>query len=244
MRLVIADDEAHARDRLRRMAHEIAGCEVIAEAANGREALLACGQLRPDAVLLDIRMPIMDGLETARHLLEHEETPPAVVFTTAYNEFALDAFDVRAVAYLLKPVRQARLNQALSNLPRLNQVQMQALAEADGKPRRRHLCARLGNELKVIPIEEVMYFHAEQKYVTVRHQHGEVLIDDSLKQLAEEFGNQLLRIHRNALVMVSQVAGLEKEINGRIRVRFRNSDVTLEVSRRQAGAVRQRLKNL
>ncbi|HET7300869.1 MAG TPA: LytTR family DNA-binding domain-containing protein, partial [Oleiagrimonas sp.] len=94
------------------------------------------------------------------------------------------------------------------------------------------------------PMEEVLYFHAEQKYVTVRHQRGEVLIDDSLKQLEEEFGDQLLRIHRNALVMVSQVAGLEKDANGRIRVRFRDSDASLEVSRRQAGEVRQRLRSL
>lgn len=244
MRLVIADDEVHARDRLRRMVEEMPDCEVVGEAADGRDALLACSKLYPDAALLDIRMPIMDGLETARHLLEQEDTPPAVIFTTAYNEFAIEAFDVRAVAYLLKPVRRERLAEALGNLTRLNQVQMNALSAADGKPARRHLCARLGNELKVIPLEEVLYFHAEQKYVTVRHQRGEVLIDDSLRQLEDEFGDQLLRIHRNALVMVSQVAGLEKDANGRIRVRFRDSEATLEVSRRQAGEVRQRLRSL
>jgi two-component system response regulator AlgR len=244
MRLLIADDEVHARDRLRRMVEDMPTCEVVGEAANGRDALLAASKLYPDAALLDIRMPVMDGLETARHLLEQEETPPAVIFTTAYNEFALDAFDVRAVAYLLKPVRKERLAESLRDLKRLNQVQINALEEADGKPARRHLCARLGNELKVIPLEEVLYFHAEQKYVTVRHQHGEVLIDDSLKQLEAEFGDRLLRIHRNALVMVSQVAGLEKDANGRIRVRFRDSDSTLEVSRRQAGEVRQRLRSL
>lgn len=244
MRLLIADDEVHARDRLHRMVADMDGCEVVGEAADGREALLACSELHPDAALLDIRMPVMDGLEAARHLLEQEDTPPAVIFTTAYNEFALDAFDVRAVAYLVKPVRKEHLRESLQHQERLNQVQMNALHEADGTPARRHLCARLGNELKVIPMEEVMYFHAEQKYVTVRHERGEVLIDDSLKQLEHEFGDQLLRIHRNALVMVSQVAGLEKDVTGRIRVRFRDSDATLEVSRRQAGDVRQRLKNL
>lgn len=244
MRLLIADDEAHARDRLRRMLTEMPDCEVVGEAANGRDALLACSQLYPDAVLLDIRMPVMDGLEAARHLVGNEDTPPAVIFTTAYEEFAVQAFDVRAVAYLLKPVRQERLAEALNSMTRLNQMQIKALSEADGKPARRHLCARLGNELKVIPMEEVLYFHAEQKYVTVRHQRGEVLIDDSLKQLESEFGDRLLRIHRNALVVLQQVAGLEKDPTGRMRVRFRNSDASLEVSRRQAGEVRQRLRSL
>lgn len=244
MRLLIADDEDHARDRLRRMLTGIPGCEVVGEAANGREVLLTCAKTYPDAVLLDIRMPVMDGLEAARHLIANEETPPAIIFTTAYEEFAVDAFDVRAVAYLLKPVRQERLVASLKNLTHINQMQAKALAEADGAPARRHLCARLGNELKIIPMEEVLYFHAEQKYVTVRHQRGEVLIDETLKQLESEFGDRLLRIHRNALVVLAQVAGLEKDSNGRVRVRFRNSDVTLEVSRRQAGEVRQRLKSL
>ncbi|HET7675973.1 MAG TPA: LytTR family DNA-binding domain-containing protein [Gammaproteobacteria bacterium] len=244
MRLLIADDEAHARDRLRRMLEAMDECDVVGEVADGKEALLACAETYPDAVLLDIRMPVMDGLEAARHLIATEEAPPAIIFTTAYQEFAVEAFDVRAVAYLLKPVRQERLEAALKNLPRLNQVQIKALQEASGSSARRHLCARLGNELKVIPMEEVLYFHAEQKYVTVRHQHGEVLIDDSLKQLEAEFGDRLLRIHRNALAVLAQVAGLEKDPAGRIRVRFRNSDATLEVSRRQAGEVRQRLKSL
>ena len=193
--------------------------ELAGEAGNGREALELWERSQADVVLLDIRMPVMDGLETARHLAALER-PPAVIFTTAYSEFAVEAFDAHAIAYLLKPVRAEKLAAALTGAGRVNRVQLTQLGGGSA-PARRHICAKLRDKLHVVPVENVLCFVADQKYVTVHHTGGELLVDESLKDLEQEFAGRFLRVHRNALVAVNQVERLEKDDAGHLQVYMR-----------------------
>ncbi|MGD8341093.1 MAG: LytTR family DNA-binding domain-containing protein, partial [Gammaproteobacteria bacterium] len=198
-------------------------------------------QTGPAVVLLDIRMPAMSGIEVARHL-SRLESPPAVIFTTAYDEYALEAFDSRAVGYLLKPVRRERLEGALEHAARLSDALLSELnLKTRGFNQRRHVAARLRGELKLIPIQDVRYFHAEQKYVSVHHAEGEDLIEDSLKQLEEEFPDRFARIHRSMLVAIDAIDALEKDAAGGYHVRLREEAGTLPVSRRQVSDLKSRL---
>ena len=207
MRALIVDDEPPARERLRRLLEEIDEVAVVGEAANGAEALELCAALDPDVVLLDVRMPGMDGIEAARHLDALEE-PPAVIFTTAYDEHALEAFETQAVGYLLKPVRREKLARAIRHAARVAGPQLLAGRRAGAARRRRsQICARLGEQLRLIPVEDIYYFAADQKYVTVRHRGGSDLIDESLRALADEFAPDFVRIHRNSLVALRARAG-------------------------------------
>ena len=241
MKVMIVDDEAPARERLKSLLAGIPGTAVLGEAANGREALELWQQAPVDVVLLDIRMPVMEGLETARHLatLEH---PPAVIFTTAYNEFAVEAFDTHAIAYLLKPVRGEKLAAALASAGQLNRVQLTKLAAEPPVSARRHIAARVRDKLHVVPVEQVQCFIADQKYVTVCHGGGELLIDESLKDLEQEFAGRFLRVHRNALVAIGQVERLEKDQAGHYQVHLRGRPQSIEVSRRLVADVRERLR--
>jgi two-component system response regulator AlgR len=237
MRAIIVDDEPPARERLRRLLEEIREVAVVGEAANGSEALRLCAELDPDIVLLDIRMPGMDGIEAARHLAVLEE-PPAVIFTTAYDQHALEAFETQAVGYLLKPVRREKLAQAIRQASRLAAPQLVRVAERARLGRRRaQICARLGEHLRLIPVEDIYYFAADQKYVTVRHRGGSDLIDESLRALAIEFAPDFVRVHRNSLVAMRHVRAVERSADGQYGVRLADCDVLLPVSRRHATTV-------
>lgn len=242
MKVLVVDDEAPARARLKELLAGIPGCQVAGEAANGREALQLWESRQPDVLLLDIRMPVMDGLEAARHLAALDN-PPAVIFTTAYDEFAVDAFDTHAVAYLLKPVRQERLADALERAGRLNRVQLtQAVAQSKTPSVRQYISARLRERLHVVPVDQVQCFIAEQKYVTVCHMQGELLIDEALKDLEEEFSAGFMRVHRNALVALRHIESLDKDEEGRFFIRLRGREQPVEVSRRLVSDVRARLR--
>jgi two-component system response regulator AlgR len=191
-------------------------------------------------VLLDVRMPGMDGLEAARHLNVLEE-PPAVIFTTAYDQYAVQAFEAHAVGYLLKPVRKEQLAASLTRAGRLTRAQLQKLA-AGAEARRTHIAARHREGLKLIPIEDVQYFLADQKYTTVRHLHGEDLIEDSLRLLEREFSAAFARIHRNALVSVKYLERIERDTDGQYFVHLRGCEAPLEVSRRMAGELKERFR--
>ena len=246
MKILIVDDEKPARDRLRQLVEDLGGHDVVGEAGNGEEALSLTDELGPDVVLLDIRMPGMDGIETAHHLNTMSD-PPAVVFATAYDEYAIDAFDARAIGYVLKPVRRERLERALEHAQRLT---ASALSELSGDPgmasRRSHVCARVKGELRLIPIDQVRCFVADQKYTNVHHHGGQNLIDDSLKSLEEEFSEDFVRIHRGALVRVAEIGRLEKQADGKTRVVLRgdSKDATepLIISRRHVADVKRRLR--
>jgi two-component system response regulator AlgR len=240
LKVLIVDDEPPARERLRSLLAEIADVEVIGEAANGHEALKTTAELNPDVVLLDVRMPGMDGLEAARHLNVLEE-PPAVIFTTAYDQYAVQAFDTHAVGYLLKPVRKEQLAASLVRAGRLTRAQLQKLASG-AEARRTHIAARHREGLKLIPIEDVQYFLADQKYTTVRHLQGEDLIEESLRLLEREFSSTFARIHRNTLVNVKYLERIERAADGQYFVHLRGCAAPLEVSRRMAGELKERFR--
>ena len=245
MKVLIVDDEQPARDRLRTILDDEDAFEGVGEARNGQDALVECERLSPDVVLLDIRMPGLDGIETAHHL-NSLESSPAVVFTTAYDEYAIDAFEARAIGYVLKPVRRAKLVAALNHASSLTS---QALSEVAGEAGldepRKHICARSHGELRLIPIDSITSFQADQKYVAVHHEGGTDLIDEPLKSLEAEFHSRFVRIHRSALVAVDQIERLEKTVDGRTQVilrQQRESEGELVVSRRHLAEVRRRLK--
>ena len=246
MKVLIVDDEQPARARLRQLIDDDAGYTFAGEAANGSDALQLSAELQPDIVLLDIRMPGLDGIETAHHL-NALENPPAIVFTTAYDEYAIAAFDARAVGYVLKPVRRSRLTVALEQASRLAPRTLASIAaEADLTAARKHVCARARGELRLIPVVEICCFRADQKYVTVDHKNGQDLIDESLKTLAEEFSDDFVRIHRSALVAVRCIDRVEKTTDGKSFVVLRDcsqvDDKELIISRRHLAEVRRRLK--
>ena len=241
LKILIVDDEPPARERLRSLLVEIADMEVVGEAVNGQQALARAHELAPDVVLLDVRMPGMDGIEVARHLNALEE-PPAVIFTTAFDEYAVNAFEAHAAGYLLKPIRKEKLAAALERAGRLTRPQLQKIAAASHDKRRTHIAARRREGLRLIPLEDVQFFLAEQKYTTVRHVGGEDLIEDSLRALEEEFGDALVRIHRNALVSVRYLERIERNAEGQYFVRLRGCEAPLQVSRRMAGELRDRFR--
>lgn len=237
IKVLIVDDEQLARDRLARMVNGFDAYEVVGEAGNGIDAVQQVDRLRPEAALLDIRMPGMDGLEAARHFVEFDE-PPAAIFCTAYEEHAVEAF-----GYLLKPVRKDDLEVALGNAQRVNKAQLAALAD-NGNQCRSHISTRTRRGIELIPVDEVRYFQADQKYVTVRHADGEIIIDDTLRDLEDEFGDQFVRVHRNALVGVRHVVGLDRSSDGHHQIRLKDVEENLDISRRHVAGVRKVVKKL
>jgi two-component system response regulator AlgR len=241
-RVLIVDDEAPARERLRALVAELPDCEVIGEAANGQQALDAALLEAPDIVLLDVRMPGIDGLQVAQRLAQLPE-PPAVIFTTAFDEYALQAFDAQAVAYLLKPIRAEKLAAAIGKAGRLTRPQLaQAAQAARFVERRTHIAVRHCDGTRLVPLGKVLYFYADQKYTTVRHTGGEELIDDSLRSLEDELGAAVVRIHRNTLVMVDRLTAIERDPEGQSFVRLRDCPERLAVSRRMASDLRERFR--
>jgi two-component system response regulator AlgR len=240
-KLLIVDDEAPARSRLESLVAELPGWSALASCASGAEAIVRVERERPAVVLLDIRMPAMSGIEVARHL-SRLEAPPAVIFTTAYDEYALEAFDSHAVGYLLKPVRRERLESALGHAARLSEALLRDLGRSKGGfERRRHIAARVRDELRLIPVGAIWMLKAEHKYVSVFHAGGEELIEESLRQLEQEFAELFVRIHRSTLVAVAAIEALEKDTDGGYRVRLRGTGTSLPVSRRQVTDLKERL---
>lgn len=241
MKILIVDDESLARDRLQRQLIEINAdtdmdCEIL-EAENGLVALEQTEKHNPDIVLLDIRMPGMDGMEAAAKLSQLE-TPPAIIFTTAYDEYALDAFESHAIAYLLKPVRKEKLEKAIQSAKRLNRVQLQSIQPGNGETKETYLSVRIHSGVRKIDVNDIYYFLAEHKYVTVKYRGGEVLIEESLKSLESRFKENFIRIHRNALVSKQQLVAIRKDQQGHYLTELKDVDEKLEVSRRHVAAVR------
>ena len=245
LNVLVVDDEPLARQRLQRMVTALEGYQVVGEAENGREAVERCRMLRPDVVLLDIRMPGVDGLAAAAEIAAMPQ-PPAIIFCTAYDDYALQAFDVHAVGYLLKPVKAADLQASLARARQLNRLQLQAingLAPLAGPT----LKATGHRGVAVIPLAEVRYLLAEQKYVTVFYCRDgacqQSLIDHSLKELEEAYPQQLFRVHRNALIAVAHLRGIEPVGEGH-RVSLEGIAEGPAVSRRHLAALRQLLASI
>ncbi len=242
MNILIVDDEPLARKRTHKLLNDIENCYVVGEAESGNEALEQCERLQPDLVLLDIRMPGIDGLETAQHL-NMSKNPPAIIFCTAYEDHALEAFDAKAIDYLLKPIRRERLADALLKAKRYSGPELQLTQEALAS-KRTHICARIRGNLILVAISDIICFIADHKYITIRYDKGEILIEDSLKSLESEFNPQFIRIHRNALVARDRILGLSKNSEGQSFINLNNIDEPLEISRRNLPFVRKLLKEL
>ncbi len=244
MNILIVDDEPLARQRLVGILKNLNGFTVCGEAANGSEALLRAQTLKPDIILLDIRMPGMDGLEAAQHLNQMSK-PPAIIFTTAFSDHALKAFETHAVDYLLKPIKQERLEQALLSAKRLTRPQLIELKQNEDSAIRSHICVKIRGTLELVPVEDVLYFLADHKYVTLKTPNHEYLLEEPLKALEEEFQHLFTRIHRNALVADRHVMGLGKSQVGHCVVNFKDSSIKpLEISRRHLPQVRKKIKTL
>ena len=242
-RILIADDEAPARARLRDLLDECRESfplAIVDEARNGREVLDVLNREKIDIVLLDIRMPEIDGMEAARHISGMTE-PPAIIFTTAFDSYAIKAFEVNAIDYLLKPIRVERLLMALGKTRAAPPVSRQALDAASNLPRR-HLSVHERGKIILVPIADVLYLRAELKYVTVRTAEREHLVEESLTHLEEEFADSFVRIHRNCLVARAAIAGFERnaeESESGWALVIKGTNEKLPVSRRQHSVVKQ-----
>lgn len=236
--VLIVDDEPPARDRLQRLVSDLPDWDVGGVCESGDQAIELVEKLHPAVVLLDIRMPGMTGIEAARHMATLP-SPPAVIFVTAYDEYAVEAFDAQAVGYLLKPVRKDKLERALQQAGRLSASQLGGVAAAssDGSGRQ-NIAVRVRDELRLIPVKNIRFFRADQKYVTLNHTEGENLIDESLKVLAEEFEPDFVRINRGILVAVGAIEALERDEEGKHLVRLRDTEDALPVSRRRLAALK------
>jgi two-component system, LytTR family, response regulator AlgR len=207
-RLLIVDDEPLARQRLRDLVGDVGGYEVAGEAANGVEAISMLQEASVDIVLVDIRMPMMDGIELAQHLRGLPQ-PPKLIFTTAYDHYAVQAFELNAIDYLLKPIRSERLAAALAKAQPLQAAQSQALQPL--QETHDHLSIHERGKVLLVPIADVLYLRAELKYVTVRTRDKSYLLETSLSQLEQVYAAQFVRIHRNALVARAAISGFEKQ---------------------------------
>ncbi len=245
MDVLIVDDEPLARDRLQRMVTSLPGFNVVAMAETGQQAIQQARDISPDVVLMDVRMPGMDGIAAAQHLAELDP-PPAVIFCTAYEDYAIEAFSSQAIGYLLKPVRQSDLEIALSRTARVNKAQLNSLQDSAGPGGngRTYLASKHRGEIDLIPITDVRLFQADHKYVTAYHTGGEALLDDTLKELEGEFEGRFVRIHRNALVSVLHIDGLERDSEGHCFVRLKDLDIKPQVSRRHITPVRRLLEKI
>jgi len=237
LRALVVDDEQPARARLTALLLELGQVEVVGEARNATEALQGIEELAPDLLYLDVRMPGMSGLELARHVGNLDE-PPAIIFTTAHDEHAMEAFEAEAVGYLLKPVRKEKLAAATARAQRLTDRQLDSVAAVAP---RTHLAVRQRDGIRVIKVEEVICLVAEQKYTTVKHTGGEDLIDDSLRALESEFGDRFLRIHRSALVNRDFIEAVERDAEGHHLIRLRGLAEPMPVSRRLVTELKTRL---
>ncbi len=244
LKILIADDEAPARNRMRDLLAEIDHVAIVAEAKNGIEAIDLALETKPDLMLLDIRMPVMDGIEAAQHA-QKLQPRPQVIFTTAFDVYAIKAFDLNAIDYLLKPIRQERLQAAINKAHALqpNQIEASKPLQDIFKKSRSHLSIHERGRVLLVPIETIIYLRAELKYITVRTVEREYLIEESLTHLEVEFGERFIRLHRNCLVAPSFIAGFEKRFNAENEQQWvallKGTLETVAISRRQQHLVRQ-----
>lgn len=232
MRVLIVDDEPLARARMAGLLGDCSAVEIVGSVDDGEAALASFDKLQPDVLLLDINMPGIDGVTLARRLAGHAR--PQVIFCTAYEAHALKAFELGAVDYLLKPVRLERLREALQRAQR-------RLADAQPEPVA-YLYGRRGGEQVRIALAEVLCLVAEEKYVVVQHRRGELLIEDSLRQIEESHPDKLIRLHRNCLVPLTRLLGVKTLADGRVLARLDGTDSSPEISRRNLPAVRKLLR--
>lgn len=245
MDVLIVDDEPLARERLTRMINALGGFRIVAHAGSGQSAIRAAKETSPDIVFMDVRMPGMDGLAAAQHLAELDP-PPAVIFSTAHGDYAVEAFSSRAVGYLLKPIRREDLEGALNRAKRVNKAQLAELQQSSGMlaGARAHIAAKNRRGINLVPASDVRLFQADHKYVTAYYPDGEALLDETLKELEDEFEGRFVRVHRNALVAINHIIGIERDTDGQCFVRLNGLDIKPQVSRRHVADLRRLVQQL
>ncbi len=236
LKILIIDDEAPARNRLRRMLANIPSVECVGEAGTSRKALEIIPSTKANVLLLDISMPGMDGMQLAQTLQE-SDVSPAIIFCTAWSDRAVQAFECDAVDYLVKPVRAERLTVALEKARRL-------LGGFDNDVGALFLRTTLGGKVSLLPLSDVICLLAEDKYTTVVHKKGRLVIDQSLLELENEHPSVLVRIHRSSLVAKKFIRGLEKAPNGRHFLQLESCKDRLQVSRRNLPVIRKLIREL
>jgi two-component system response regulator AlgR len=210
LRLYIVDDEAPARSRLKALLSDIAQeCphQLVGEAGHAQAAIDGIAACDPDIVLLDVQMPGMNGIELAGHLIKNNGAPPAVIFVTAYDEYALKAFDVQALDYLLKPVRASRLAESLKRASA-----SRTRADLPPQPARKHFSIQERGRVLLVPVTDILYLRAQLKYVTLHTRNRDYLIEESLTSIEDELSAAFVRVHRNALVARDAIIGVERGV--------------------------------
>ncbi|MDX1341386.1 MAG: LytTR family DNA-binding domain-containing protein [Reinekea sp.] len=235
MKVLVVDDEPLARDRLIRFLQDIDSVDGIQAASNGEEALTKLTTFPADVVLLDIRMPGKSGLEVAVKIKDRPE-PPAIVFCTAYEDYALDAFKVKAQSYLLKPVQRQALVEALDDCSQLTKAQIQGLANHSSVET---ISVHNGREKELMPLSDIYFFKAEQKYVSLFSVKGERVVDESLKVLEDRYEDCFIRVHRNTLVYKPRIEKLNRDAEGSFWLTIKGVDEPIAVSRRHAKGLKQ-----
>jgi two-component system response regulator AlgR len=236
LNILIIDDEQPARDRLRRLLRNLPKCEVVGEAASSNEALECISALSPDVLLLDISMPGMDGMSLAR-VLQEGGASPAIIFCTAYQDQALNAFEVEAVDYVVKPVRIERLETAIEKARKY-------VGTGRGSEEEQYVRSTVGGKVVLTPVHRVICLVSEDKYTTVTHEKGSTVIDESLTELEQKYPGLFFRVHRNALVSRKHLRGLERSTEGHTYALLSGTDRKPEVSRRNISALRKLLSEL
>jgi two-component system response regulator AlgR len=235
LNILVVDDEPLAVERLCELLQEIPNCHIVGKAANSEQAWQVINTVNPDLVLLDIGMPGESGLQLAARI-QTLDSPPLVVFCTAYDEHALKAFDAHAIDYLLKPIRRERLLESVERASRLKQV-------AQTSAHKQYVTASVGGVLRRIALADIFYLHAEEKYTVVHHRDGEHILDQTLKDLEHNFPGQFIRIHRNCLVKREQVNRVRRDTEGHVWAILNDVAIPLEVSRRCASELKEWFKN-
>ena len=241
MRVLVVDDERRARERLTRMLGSYRDIEVAGEAENGESALEAISGLRPDAVFLDVQMPGLDGFEVLAEMNEAQR--PLIIFVTAYDQYALKAFEVNAVDYLLKPVEDDRLARAIGRLrERASQDGIVRLMAALQKPQPlQRIVAKKLQKLHVISVNVVEAFVADGDLVFAITPEGRFLVDKTLRDLEGSLDQeQFARVHKATIINLQRIVVLEPILKGGATVRLESGHI-VEISRRYAQPLRQRL---
>lgn len=240
MDILIVDDEPLARQRLHKLSTEL-GYEVIAEAANGKEALELIDRFDPSIVLLDIEMPGENGLDVATKISTFD-APPTIIFTTAYDQYALKAFETLAAGYLLKPIEKNKLKTILEKAKTLTKLQINQIKKEENE--KKHITVNGHRGIELIAKEDIRCFIADQKYVRMISIHGEAIIDETLKQLELTFPKSFTRIHRNALISTNHIVALSRDQSGNFSIRLENIEEQPIVSRRYTAKIKQLLKEI
>ncbi len=239
--VIILDDEEPARQRLQRLIEQLDGYTLVASCADGLEAIGKIEALKPDLALLDISLPGISGIDVARHISGFNKAP-AIVFCTAHDEYAIEAFDAGAVGYLMKPVRLEKLGRALASASRISKLQLSQLSgiqpAVSAPVEREMLRVKSQRGIQLIPVDEISCFVAEGKYVTARHLQGESILEESLNQLEEQFSHAFVRCHRSTLVRIAAIQGLDRCADGASFLRLQGQEERVPVSRRHIQHIR------